>query len=183
MSGKETKLDIGNFDNKNDGNSDKWDWKEINPKFALFTFPLPVVLILIGTLNFYECDFTLNIWIIITGILIQIELIYISIYYQRRKANSTTELDLDDAIFENYEGGQSVKDPILKKAYRLHAKIGVLAFFGVAKCYFIISEGSDCSGLVFWPGLIMSLFYCISLAVIVTFAIRKANRRKILNIH
>lgn len=175
------KFEIDQIYNNDDTKSDEWKLKDIHPRFTVFTAPIPLFFILIGILKLNSCDVAISIWMIIMGILIEIELIYLSVYYRRRCLNSDTEFDLDDAIFEKYEG-QSVKDPILRGAIKLHTKIGLLAYFGIVKCYLIVSWGTYCSGIVFWPCLLLSLFYCVTFVAIVILTIRKAQLQKNQNI-
>lgn len=178
---KTATFEIDQIYNQDDGKSDKWKWRDVHPRFTAFTALVPLFLLFVGIVSFNNCDVTISLWIVLMGVFIQLELIYLSVYYRRSFLNSDTEFDLDDAIFEKYEG-QNVKDPILRKAMKLHTKIGLLSYFGIVKCYFIVSSGSYCSGIVFWPSLLLSLFYSVTFVVIIILTIRKAQLRSNQNI-
>ncbi|EFP03784.1 hypothetical protein CRE_28811 [Caenorhabditis remanei] len=178
MAEKEVKMKIDPFDNNNEEvKSGKWSWREIHLQFILFTSPLPLFFIITGALKYYDCDFLLAIWMIVMGVLMELELVYISVYFQRLSVESKTESDLDDAIFGQYVG-QRLKDPMLQKSLKLHFKIGFLSYFGIAKCYYIVLWSNYCSGFVFWPTLLISLFYGISLVVLVCFSVCKSKPGK-----
>lgn len=177
MSEKETKVNMDPFEDNSVVKSDTWSWREIHLQFIIFSAPLPLFFIITGIFKYYDCDIIFAIWMVVMGLLMQLELVYISIYFQRMSVEANTELDIDDAIFGEFDG-QKLKDPILRKVMKLHLKIGFLAYFGIAKCYLVVYWSSWCSGFIFWPSLFISLFYCISLVAFVCFTTYRSKTQK-----
>eukprot|EP00081_Caenorhabditis_elegans_P003765 NP_001122430.1 Uncharacterized protein CELE_C41G7.8 [Caenorhabditis elegans] len=131
--------------NENDELSVNWQWKEIHLPFTIATSPLPLYLIIVGVLTIFDQDTLLSIWMIFTGFTMGLELLYISVYLGRKSIKHQTELDLDDQIFEKYESSenQNVKDPLMRKAIKLHITTAFLAYFGLLQCYIILTNDSN----------------------------------------
>ncbi|PIC31288.1 hypothetical protein B9Z55_012039 [Caenorhabditis nigoni] len=174
---KETNISVDPFSDQDVLKTKAFSWREIHLQMFFLTIPLPLFFIVTGILQFYWCDVSLAIWMIIMGIMIGVELIHVSVFFHRATVQKN-ETDLeDDDIFDHYE---PLKDPIVKRIVRIHSITGLLSYFGGVKCYLILIGNWWCSGMVFWPSLLISLFYWVTMAALVVYTCKSKNRKMII---